>query len=262
MDFSLDSSAVDRALSRAQSPTTAPARTPLRPTRLDASLDTALTGALMAGEIFQPSASDSHSPPAAGAVQLGRGAVNVNVNQGRGAVNVNVNQGRGAAQTTCQSEEFERRPEGCLGLDSHSHSQLLGLWGATGGGLGGAAGGVLPSASAVVHCRRVSYSTQQRRVEHSRRATASLRTSRPPPAPPPLSPLSPPGQRAALRGSMFDETAALADIFAEMANDTATGVSGAASTPAAPRAAASMDGASRRPRFRQPPVADGTDETA
>jgi hypothetical protein len=251
MDFSLDSSAVDRALSRAQSPTTAPARTPLRPTRLDASLDTALTGALMAGEIFQPSASDSHSQPAAGAVQLGRGAVNVNVNQGRGA-----------AQTTCQSEEFERRPEGCLGLDSHSHSQLLGLWGATGGGLGGAAGGGLPSASAVVHCRRVSYSTQHRRVEHSRRATASLRTSRPPPAPPPLSPLSPPGQRAALRGSMFDETAALADIFAEMANDTATGVSGAASAPAAPRAAASMDGASRRPRFRQPPVADGTDETA
>jgi hypothetical protein len=169
-------------------------------------------------------------------------------------VNVNVNQGRGAAQTTCQSEEFKRRPEGCFGLDSHSHSQLLGLW--------GAAGGVLPSASAVVHCRTVSYSTQQRRVEHCRRATASLRTSRPPPAPPPLSPLSPPGQRAALRGSMFDEMAALADIFAEMANNTATGVSGAASAPAAPRAAASMDGASRRPRFRQPPVADGTDETA
>ena len=40
---------------------------------------------------------------------------------------------------------------------------------------------------------------------------------------------------------MFDETAALADIFAEMANDTATGVSVAASTPAAPRVAASME---------------------
>jgi hypothetical protein len=63
---------------------------------------------------------------------------------------------------------------------------------------------------------------------------------------------------------MFDETAALTDIFAEMANDTATGktVSGAGSTQAAPRAAASMDGASRRPRFRQPLVANGTDETA
>jgi len=40
---------------------------------------------------------------------------------------------------------------------------------------------------------------------------------------------------------MIDETAALADIFAEMANDTAAGDAGAASTQAAPRAAASME---------------------
>ena len=44
-----------------------------------------------------------------------------------------------------------------------------------------------------------------------------------------------------MRGSMIDETAALADIFAEMANDTAAGDAGAASTQAAPRAAASME---------------------
>jgi len=44
-----------------------------------------------------------------------------------------------------------------------------------------------------------------------------------------------------LRGSMIDETAALADIFAEMANDTAAGDAGAASTQAAPRVAASME---------------------
>ncbi len=42
-----------------------------------------------------------------------------------------------------------------------------------------------------------------------------------------------------MRGSMIDETAALADIFAEMANDTAAGDAGAASTQAAP--AASME---------------------
>jgi len=101
----------------------------------------------------------------------------------------------------------------------------------------GAAEGVLHPASAV-HSRRGPYSTQQRRVEHSRRAAASPRTSRPPPPPPP--PL-PPGRGAALRGSMIDETAALADIFAEMANDTAAGDAGTASTQAAPRAAASME---------------------
>jgi len=50
-----------------------------------------------------------------------------------------------------------------------------------------------------------------------------------------------PGRGAALRGSMIDETAALADIFAEMPNDTAAGDAGAASTQAAPRAAASME---------------------
>lgn len=44
-----------------------------------------------------------------------------------------------------------------------------------------------------------------------------------------------------MRGSMIDETAALADIFAEMANDTAAGDAVAASTQAAPRAAASME---------------------